>query len=120
MYICILLEISIQSCKMTKINIIRPPKINLDHRKGFWKQLGMLIIGTTISLSFTIAAAKLTENIQRAKGRRLSAMMVMSNIESFARTLEARAERMAPADSLSSLSHLDAQLDSILGRSAAL
>ena len=86
---------------MTKINIIRPPKISVDSRRSFWKQMVMLVIGTTISLSFTIAAAKLTDNIQRAKDRRLSAMMVMSNIESFARTLEACAERMAPADSLS-------------------
>lgn len=85
---------------MTKINIIRPPKISVDSRRSFWKQMVMLVIGTTISLSFTIAAAKLTDNIQRAKDRRLSAMMVMSNIESFARTLESRAERMAQADSI--------------------
>ena len=60
----------------------------------------MLVLGTTISLAFTLVAAKLTEEHQRAKDRRLSAMMVMSNIENFARTLDARAERMAPTDSL--------------------
>ncbi len=85
---------------MTKINILRPPKVNVDSRRGFWKQIVMIIVGTTISLAFTITAARVTEEIQRNKDRRLSAMMVMSNIESFARTLEARAERMAQADSL--------------------
>ena len=85
---------------MTKINILRPPKINVDSRRSFWKQIVMIIVGTTISLAFTVTTAKLSENIQRAKDRRLSAMMVMSNIESFARTLESRAERMAPADSI--------------------
>ena len=85
---------------MTKINILRPPKVNVDSRRGFWKQIVMIIVGTTISLAFTITAARVTEEIQRNKDRRLSAMMVMSNIESFARTLESRAERMAQADSI--------------------
>lgn len=85
---------------MTKINIIRPPKISVDKRKSFLNQLVMIIVGTTISLGFTIAAAKLTDHIQRVKDRRLSALMVMSNIESFARTMETRSDNMAPADSL--------------------
>lgn len=48
----------------------------------------MIVIGTTISLVLTIVAAKLMEVNQRAKDRRLSAMMVMSNIEVFARNAE--------------------------------
>ena len=60
----------------------------------------MMILGTTISLSLTLATAALLEKRHREKDRRLSAMMVMSNIESFARTLDTRSERMAPNDSL--------------------
>lgn len=45
---------------MTKINIIRPPKISVDACMSFLNQLLMIIVGTTISLGFTIAAAKLT------------------------------------------------------------
>lgn len=79
---------------------IKPPRINIPLRGGFWKQLGMLVLGTTISLIFTLAAAKLTEDRQRAKDRRLSAMMVMSNIECFARTLDIRSDNMATSDSI--------------------
>ena len=86
---------------MVKINIIRPPRVNVSKPKGsFWKQIGMIVIGTTISLSLTILAAKLMENTQRAKDRRLSAMMVMSNIEKFCRILEDNEKIMSPIDSL--------------------
>ena len=63
---------------MASINIIRPPKIKVDGKgKSFWSQIGMIIIGTTISLVLTIVAAQLLESHQRAKDRRLSALMVM-------------------------------------------
>ncbi|MCR5551095.1 MAG: hypothetical protein K6F40_09185 [Bacteroidales bacterium] len=79
---------------------IRPPKINVSSLKGsFWKQLGMIVLATTISLFFTIVTAQLLEKRHRAKDRRLSAMMVMSNIEKFSRNLEEIAVYMAPADS---------------------
>lgn len=80
---------------------IDPPEVIVPKKGGFWKTLGMMILSTTISLSLTLAVAAYMNAKQRAKDRRLSAMMVMSNIESFARTLELRSERMAPADSLS-------------------
>ncbi len=85
---------------MPKINIIRPPKISVDARKNFWKQIVMIIIGTTISLVLTITAAALMEKHQRAKDRKMSAMMVLSNIEMFARTLEEHAESLASTDSM--------------------
>ena len=60
----------------------------------------MIVIGTTISLAFTLIAAQLTENHQRAKDRRLSAMMVMSNIEIFSRLMDDYSAYLAPADSV--------------------
>ena len=85
---------------MTKLSI-RPPKVYLNAKgKGFWKQIGMIVIGTTISLVLTIVAAKLMEVNQRAKDRRLSAMMVMSNIEVFARNAEELSEYLASNDSV--------------------
>lgn len=83
-----------------QLNIIRPPKNTVSNKYGFWKNIGMMVLGTTISLILTISAAQLLSMHQRAKDRRLSAMMVMSNIESFSRTLELRAERMAPSDTV--------------------
>jgi len=60
----------------------------------------MIILATTISLSFTIVAAQLLEKRHRAKDRRLSAMMVMSNIEKFSRNLEEIADYMASNDTV--------------------
>ena len=79
---------------------ITPLDVSIPKSGGFWKNLLMMILGTTISLSLTLAVAAYMDARQRAKDRRLSAMMVMSNIESFARTLDTRAESMAPKDSL--------------------
>jgi len=80
---------------------IKPPKVNVSSIKGsFWKQLGMIVLATTISLFFTIVAAQLMEKRHRAKDRRLSAMMVMSNIEKFSRNLEEISEYMARNDSI--------------------
>lgn len=80
--------------------LIRPPKINVNSLKGsFWKQLGMIVLATTISLFFAIVTTHLLEKRHRAKDRRLSAMMVMSNIEKFSRNLEEIAVHIAPADS---------------------
>lgn len=73
---------------MAKLNIIRPPKVNIETRKTFWKQLRMLILGTTISLVLTITAAVLMEKHQRAKDRKLTTMMVTNNIDGYWRTLE--------------------------------
>ena len=85
---------------MVKLNI-KPPRVNVNTKGGrFWKQIGMIVIGTTISLAFTLIAAQLTENHQRAKDRRLSAMMVMSNIEAFARLTDDYSAYLAPADSV--------------------
>ncbi len=60
----------------------------------------MMILGTTISLSLTLAVAAYMDSHRREKDRRLSAMMVISNIESFARTLEQRSEKLALNDSV--------------------
>ena len=83
----------------TSMNIT-PPKVPAPTKGSFWKQLGMMILGTTISLALTITTAALLDAHKRAKDRHLSAMLVMSNIEGFARTLEIRSDKMAPIDSI--------------------
>lgn len=84
---------------MTRLQF-RPPKVNINAKYGgFWKQIVMIVIGTTISLVLTILAAQLMESRQRTKDRRLSAMMVMSNIEVFARLLDGYSTYLATADS---------------------
>ena len=60
----------------------------------------MTFIGTTISLVLTVGTARMLELRQRVKDRRLSAMMVMSNIESFAKIMETRSERLERNDTV--------------------
>ena len=60
----------------------------------------MIVLATSISLFFTIVAAHLIERRHRAKDRRLSAMMVMSNIEIFSRNLEEISGYMSHNDSV--------------------
>ena len=86
---------------MASLNIIRPPKVKIDGKgKGFWSQIGMIIIGTTISLVFTIVAAQLLESHQRAKDRRLSALMVMASIERFANDQLDGLKKLETSDSI--------------------
>ena len=70
-------------------------------RNNFLNQMGAIVLGTTISLIVTIVAAQILERHHRAKDRRLSALMVMSNIESYARILESAHEYMERADTVS-------------------
>lgn len=85
---------------MPELNIIRPPKISVDAKKAFWKQIVMIVIGATISLILTISAATLMEKRQRVKDRKLSAMMVLSNIEMFVRTLDEYTKELGSIDSV--------------------
>ena len=70
-------------------------------RTNFLNQIGAIVLGTTISLIVTITAAQILERNHRAKDRRLSALMVMSNIESYARILEDAYAYMERADTVS-------------------
>lgn len=69
-------------------------------RNGFWNQMGAIVLGTTLSLIVTIAAAQILERHQRAKDRRLTAMMVLSNIESSAKSFDDMSNTLAHADTV--------------------
>ena len=58
----------------------------------------MLVFGTTVSLVLTFGTAQFIEIKQRAKDRRLTALMVMSNIEAFAQQLDTMWIQAAYAD----------------------
>lgn len=77
-----------------------PPSIKLNKQTGFWKQIGMIIIGTTISLVLTIGTSVMLERKERASDRRLSALMVMGTIEDFANGIEQIVENQRRCDSL--------------------
>ena len=60
----------------------------------------MLVIGTFISLILTQLLVDIIDNIQRAQNRRMTAMMVLGNIESFARMLDNYSDAMARNDTV--------------------
>ena len=60
----------------------------------------MIVLSTTISLFITLIVLQLLTWQNKKNERHLTAMMVLSNIESFARTLDEKAEEIAYADSL--------------------
>lgn len=81
-------------------NIITTPDMKPGKKRGgFWKQLGMLVLGTTISIVLTFGTAQILDSVQRAKDRRLTALMVMSNVEAYAEQLDSVYVQMAAADS---------------------
>ena len=85
---------------MVKINIVRPPKVSIPGKGSFWKQIGMMVLGTTISLALTISVAAYMDHQQRAKDRRLTAMMVLSNIENSAHHFEQMSDELAKLDTV--------------------
>ena len=81
-------------------NIDPPEAKTVKGGKNFWGNLLRTVLGTTISILLTFGTNALIQQHRKAKDRKMTAMMVMSNIESFARTLETRSERMASTDSI--------------------
>ena len=60
----------------------------------------MTIVGTTISIVLTFGTAGLLDRCQRIEDRKMSAMMVMSNIEKFSRTAKEMSQKIARCDSI--------------------
>ena len=66
----------------------RMPKLELSDNVGsMLRELLMTTLGTTISIVLTFGTAAWVEQRQQAKNRRLTAMMVLSNIEDFAQNM---------------------------------
>ena len=86
---------------MIFFNLFRAPKTKVKGEgQPFLKQVGMIVLSTTISLFLTLTVLQLLTWQNKKNDRRLTAMMVLSNIESFARTLDEKADNIAFADSV--------------------
>ncbi|MBO7625147.1 MAG: hypothetical protein J6S82_07600 [Bacteroidales bacterium] len=86
---------------MIFFNLFRAPKnkVNTDG-KPFLKQVGMIVLSTTISLALTLGVLQLLDKQSKKNDRRLSALMVMGNIEDFTRGIDAILIRQQRCDSL--------------------
>ena len=66
----------------------------------YFGQVLLVFIGATFSILLTLGAAYLMNKRERRENQRLSALMVMSNIEGFAMDLEDQSKFMASNDSI--------------------
>jgi hypothetical protein len=75
-----------------------PPKVDNDN--NFWKSLLRTVLGISISIVLTFGTNALLIHHRAAKDRKMTAMMVMGNIETFAVHLEQCATHMGWNDTL--------------------
>lgn len=75
-----------------------PPKVDNDN--NFWKSLLRTVLGISISIVLTFGTNALIMHHRAAKDRKMTAMMVMGNIETFAVHLEECATHMGWNDTL--------------------
>ena len=68
--------------------------------RNWWKDFVVAILATTVSIVLTFGTGKLVERNNQKKERRLTALMVMSSIESFARNLDESAKDWDRMDSV--------------------
>ena len=68
--------------------------------RNWWKDFVVAILATTVSIVLTFGTSKLIEHNNQKKERRLTALMVMSSIESFARSVDESAEVWDRLDSV--------------------
>ena len=69
-------------------------------KRPWRKDLLVAFAGTTLSLILTFGTSALIEHVNRNKDRRLTALMVLSSIESSVRELEESGEIMARKDTV--------------------
>lgn len=81
------------------LNNVEPEPTKKDG-KSFWKNLFRTVLSITISIVLTFGTSALIQRRHLAKDRKMTAMMVMGNIESFAQQLEKNADYMKWNDTL--------------------
>ena len=86
--------------KRLPIKFRMPKSLRMWAKGSTWRELLMTVLATTISIVLTFGTAGLLERCQRTQDRRMSAMMVMSNIENFSRNLDRMSTQMARRDSI--------------------
>lgn len=86
--------------KIPRIRVRMPLTARSWAQGSTWRELFLTIVGTTISIVLTFGTAGLLERCQRVEDRKMSAMMVMSNIEKFSRTADDMSQRIARCDSI--------------------
>ncbi len=79
----------------------RPAPVT-EHR-SIWKNLLYTFLGTTLSILLTFGSSQLIQSYRKAQDRKMSALMVIGNVEKFARSLESISVQLATRDTLATL-----------------
>lgn len=75
----------------------------MDKSSSMWKSLLYTILGTTISILLTFGSGILVQQHRQAQDRKMTALMVMGNIEMFTQTLENISGYLAKCDTLATI-----------------
>ena len=86
--------------KIPKVKVMMPKSMRTWAKGSTWKELVLTIVGTTISIVLTFGTAGLLDRCQRIDDRKMSAMMVMSNIEQLSRNVDDMARDISRCDSI--------------------
>ena len=80
-------------------NVAETPTKN-NGRNDFWKSLLRTVLGISISITLTFGTNALLIHLRAVKDRKITAMMVVGNIETFANHLDQCADHMGWNDTL--------------------
>lgn len=90
-----------------------PPDVqNIANGKSMWKNLLWTFLGTTISILLTFGTGQLVQMHRKAKDRKMTVMMVVGNVEKFARNMDNLSKDLGWRDTLAALA-LSIPIDSI-------
>ena len=92
----------------------KPPRI--DPNGSISRTLLLTVIGTTISIILTFGTSQLLQTHRKAKDRKMTAMMVMGNIESYASELDDISFQLGWRDTTTTLPSRSSPTPSRLGR----
>ena len=81
--------------------IPKPPRV--DPGGSIWRTLLLTVLGTTVSIILTFGTSQLLQQHRKAKDRKMTAMMVMGNIESYASELDNISAHLAWRDTLATV-----------------
>lgn len=81
-----------------------PPEAAQPNKEGkFWKTLLYTFLGTTISILLTFGSSQLMQMHRKAKDRKMTVLMVVGNVEKFARNLENLSKDLGWRDTLAAM-----------------
>lgn len=71
-----------------------------NSNRPFWQALLVQVLGTALGVLLTLGTGQLIAHRRQVQNRKMTALMVLGNIESFSRSMEAISDEMARLDTI--------------------